>query len=145
METPWGAREQWRAGSTIWWWLCSKNIHRPPEPASEFVLCTCNLFHRFFHGYKYCWSLSVCLGYFSVTQRKEKQSKHPGRGNSQTSGRPPSHPSKTWRGTPQRKPSLMQRKINVEKCPKGKKTGLECYGWFCLEVPYKILDLERTL
>lgn len=58
----------------------------------------------------------------------------------------PCYLPKALQPTPQRKSCMILRKINVEKCPKGKRAGLErCYCWFCLETTYKILDLDRTL
>lgn len=112
-------------------WVCSLNL---------------KLFYQVHSGYKYSWLLSVCLGYCFITRGKQKQSKHLRRGNSPGACKhPQSNLNKGRAGTPWRKPSMMQGKINVEKCPKGKRADLVCcYCWSCLQVICTISGSEGT-
>lgn len=86
----------------------------------------------------------LCLEYCFETQGKQK---HHRRGNSPRACRhPQSHLNKAQMGTPQTSLIWCRERSVWNQCPKGKRTGLECcYCWFCLQVIYKILDLEGTL
>ena len=129
-------------------WEHSFILQHPRLPCLPLSLFskTSSCFIRFHSGYKYSWLLSVCLGYCFITRGKQKQSKHPRRGNSPGACKhPQSNLNKARAGTPWRKPSMMQRKINVEKYPKGKRADLECcYCWSCLQVMCTISGLRRN-
>lgn len=52
----------------------------------------------------------------------------------------PSCLTKAWAATAQRKSYMIQRKIDVEKCPKGKREGLLLLLLMLFGVEYKLLE-----
>lgn len=123
METPYGSvRGQQRAGTT-----CRGGfILRGPQ-TSMTASVFCKITSCFTSSTVATNITDSCLCVLDLLcVPRVTESMPPSGGDSPGACRHPQSPNQNPEATPQRKPGVIQRKINVEKGPKGKWTGLEC-------------------